>query len=131
MANRPRPLSPHLQVYRWQVQMVVSIINRVTGFVIGLGSLLIAYGLVALAYGPERWDDFMSVVGSPVGFIILFGSTWALAFHLLGGLRHLAQDTGYGMEKISIIRGSWATIIGSLLLTALVWIVAMLQEGGA
>lgn len=111
--------------------MVVSIVNRVTGVVIGFGSLLFAYGLVALAYGPERWEGFMSAVRSPLGFIVLFGSTWALAFHLLGGLRHLAQDTGSGMQIQSVIRSSWGTIVGSLLLTALVWIFAMVQGGAA
>lgn len=131
MANRPRPLSPHLQIYRWQVQMVVSILNRATGFVLALGSLLFTYGLVALAAGAESWSDFAGFARSPLGFVILFGWTWSLAFHTLGGLRHLAQDAGYGMKIESVIRSSWFAIIGSLLVTALVWVVAMLQWGEA
>jgi succinate dehydrogenase / fumarate reductase cytochrome b subunit len=131
MANRPRPLSPHLQVYRWQVQMVVSILNRATGVVLALGSLLFAYGLVALASGAERWNDFTEFARSPIGFLILFGWTWSLAFHTLAGLRHLAQDLGYGMKIESVIRSSWFAVIGSLLLTALVWVIAMMREGGA
>jgi succinate dehydrogenase / fumarate reductase cytochrome b subunit len=131
MANRPRPLSPHLQVYRWQVQMVTSILNRATGVVLALGSLLFAYGLVALAAGAERWGDFVDFMRSPIGFLILFGWTWSLALHTLAGLRHLAQDAGYGMKIESVIRSSWFAIIGSLLLTALVWVIAMLQGRGA
>ncbi|CAA9308197.1 MAG: Succinate dehydrogenase cytochrome b-556 subunit [uncultured Lysobacter sp.] len=131
MANRPRPLSPHLQIYRWQIQMVVSIINRVTGVILAAGSLLFAYGLVALAAGPERWNDFVGLARSPLGFLILFGWTWALAFHALGGLRHLAQDVGYGFRIEDVIRSSWMTVIGSMLLTALVWVIAMMKWGNA
>ncbi|HEY4556068.1 MAG TPA: succinate dehydrogenase, cytochrome b556 subunit [Lysobacter sp.] len=131
MANRPRPLSPHLQVYRWQIQMVVSILNRVTGVILAAGSLLFAYGLVALAAGAEPWARFVELARSPLGFVVLFGWTWALAFHTLGGLRHLWQDTGRGFPIASVIRSSWMTVIGSLLLTALVWVVAIMQGNNA
>lgn len=131
MAHRPRPLSPHLQVYRWQVQMVVSILTRITGVVAGFAALLFTAGLVALASGDAAWRDFVELVRSPLGFIVLFGWTWSLAFHSIAGVRHLMQDAGVGMKIESVIRSSWVTIIGSLLVTALVWVLAMAQEGGA
>jgi succinate dehydrogenase / fumarate reductase, cytochrome b subunit len=131
MAHRPRPLSPHLQVYRWQVQMVVSILTRITGVVAGFAALLFTAGLVALAAGESAWLEFVELARSPLGFIVLFGWTWALAFHSIAGVRHLMQDAGVGMKIESVIRSSWVTIIGSLLVTALVWVLAMAQEGGA
>lgn len=131
MAYRDRPLSPHLQVYRWQVQMVGSILHRATGIILSVGSLLIAWGLVALAAGPEAWGRFTGFARSPLGFVILFGWTWALAFHLLAGLRHLAQDAGALCEPRSLVTSSWVAVIGSLVLTALVWIVAIMMWRGA
>lgn len=131
MANRPRPLSPHLQIYRWQIQMVVSILNRMTGVILAAGSLLFAYGLVALAGGAEPWARFVELARSPLGFVILFGWTWALAFHTLAGLRHLWQDTGRGYPISSVILSSWMSVVGSLLLTALVWIIAIMQGNNA
>jgi len=131
MANRERPLSPHLQVYRWQVQMVTSIIHRATGVILVIGSLLVAWGLIALAGGPESWARFAGLARSGFGFLILFGWSCALAYHLLNGVRHLVQDAGYGYKVESFIRSSWISVVGSLVLTALVWLVAVLQRGGA
>lgn len=131
MAYRERPLSPHLQVYRWQVQMVSSILHRATGIILSLGSLLIAWGLVALASGEEAWSTFTGFARSPLGFLILFGWTWALAFHLLSGIRHLLQDVGAGVSVPAFVRSAWISIVGSLVLTALVWVVAMMQWGNA
>ena len=131
MANPQRPLSPHLQVYRWQVQMVTSILHRVTGMVLAAGSLMIAWGLVALAAGPGPWAGFTGFARSAIGFLILFGWSWALAYHLLNGIRHLVQDAGYAYPIQAFVRNSWISIFGSLVLTALVWVVAMMQRGGA
>ena len=131
MAYRERPLSPHLQVYRWQVQMVSSILHRATGVILSLGSLLVAWGLVALAAGAENWSHFAHAARSPLGFLILFGWTWALAFHLLSGIRHLSQDMGVGTSVPAFVKSAWTAIIGSLVLTAIVWILAMQKWGGA
>jgi len=131
MANRPRPLSPHLQVYRWQVQMVTSILNRATGVALTFGSLLLVWALIALASGPENWAVFARFARSPLGFLILFGWSWSLAFHLLAGLRHLVQDLGHQYKIEEFVRNSWLSVIGSLLLTALVWVAAMSQWGHA
>lgn len=126
-----RPLSPHLQVYRWQIQMVTSILNRATGIILSLGSLLIVWALLALASGPESWARFSGFAGSGLGFVILFGWTWALSFHLLGGLRHLMHDVGLAMRVQSFVLWGWVSVIGSLVLTALIWLAAMLLRGQA
>ena len=130
MANRARPLSPHLQVYRWQVQMVTSILHRATGVVLTLGGLLLAWGLIALAAGEASWNDFIRFARSPVGFLILFGWTWAFAYHLLNGIRHLVQDMGRAVRIEQFVMTSWVAVIGSLVLTALVWLAAIMQRGG-
>lgn len=131
MANRERPLSPHLQVYRWQVQMVTSILHRATGVVLSLGNLLIVCGLLSLAADPESWAHFTAFTRSVLGFLIMFGWSWAMAFHLINGIRHLVQDAGLGYRIESFIRSSWISVIGSLVLTALIWMAAMTQGGGA
>lgn len=131
MAYRERPLSPHLQVYRWQVQMVSSILHRASGVILSLGSLLIAWGLVALASGAGAWGDFTGFARSPLGFLILFGWSWALAFHLLSGIRHLLQDVGAGVAVPAFVKSAWIAIVGSLVLTAIVWVLAMMKWGGA
>ena len=128
---RERPLSPHLQVYRWQVQMVTSILHRATGIALAVGLLGMVWGLLALAAGPERWTAFADCAGSLPGRIVLFGFSWALAYHLLNGIRHLVQDAGYGYKVESFIRSSWISVFASLAITALIWIVAMMQRGGA
>ena len=130
-SGSPRPLSPHLQVYSWQVQMVTSIIHRATGIVLTLGSLLIAWALVALAAGPEEWADFSDCIRSPLGFLVMFGWSWSLAFHLVNGVRHLAQDAGYAFDIKGFILNSWISVFGSLLLTAILWLLAMQQWGNA
>ena len=129
--SRERPLSPHLQVYSWQVQMVTSILHRATGVILVLGSLLVVWALLALAGGPQPWAEFSRVTRSPLGFLVLFGWSWALAFHLINGIRHLAQDAGLGYKVETFIRSSWTSVIGSLVLTALIWLLAMAQRGGA
>ena len=131
MANRERPLSPHLQVYRWQVQMVTSILHRATGVVLALGSLLIAWGLIALAAGPESWAGFTACARSALGFLVLFGWSWALAFHLINGIRHLVQDAGYAYKIETFVRNGWISVWGSLAVTCLIWVLAMMQRGGA
>ncbi|HEY5782561.1 MAG TPA: succinate dehydrogenase, cytochrome b556 subunit [Lysobacter sp.] len=131
MANRERPLSPHLQVYSWQVQMVTSILHRGTGVVLSIGNLLIVCGLLSLAAGPETWAHFTAFTRSAFGFLIMFGWSWSMAFHLINGIRHLVQDAGLGYRIESFVRSSWISVIGSLVLTALIWMAAMTQGGGA
>lgn len=130
MADTRRPLSPHLQIYKWQVQMVTSILHRATGIALAVGTLVILWGLLSLAAGADAFEQFKSVVGNPVGLILLFGWTWALFYHLSNGIRHLVQDTGAGYQIPQFVRSSWASIIVSLILTVLVW-GYVLTTGGA
>jgi succinate dehydrogenase / fumarate reductase cytochrome b subunit len=131
MANRERPLSPHLQVYRWQIQMVTSILHRATGMILTIGSLLIAAALVALASGPEAWAMVTACATSLFGFLILFGWSWSLAYHLVNGIRHLVQDAGYAYKIQTFVRNGWISVFGSLAITALIWVLAMMQRGAA
>ena len=131
MSTRERPLSPHLQVYRWQVQMVTSILHRATGIVLAVGLIGLVWGLLALAAGPERWAAFAACAGSPFGKIVLLGFSWALAFHLINGIRHLVQDAGQGYAIPEFVRSSWLSIIGSFVLVALVWGVVLAHGGQA
>lgn len=126
-----RPLSPHLQVYRWQIQMVTSILHRASGVVLTLGSFLIVWALLSLAAGPEAWVEFTRFARSGFGFLILFGWSWALAFHLINGIKHLVQDAGWAYRIESFVMNGWIAVVGSLALTALIWLAAMMQRGGA
>ena len=129
MADTRRPLSPHLQVYKWQVQMVTSILHRATGIALAVGTLLVLWGLVSLAGGEESFSQFRTCIGSPIGLVLLFGWSWSLFYHLCNGIRHLVQDAGAGYAIPQFVRSSWLSIVGSLVLTVLVW--AFVFTGGA
>lgn len=124
-----RPLSPHLQVYRPLINMVMSIIHRITGVALYFGTLLLAWWLTAAAAGPQYFGYVSAIFGSLPGRIVLFGYTWALMHHMLGGLRHFLWDTGRGYDLKMIDRLSWGTLIGSLVLTGLIWF-SRLSGGG-
>ena len=128
---RERPLSPHLQVYAPQVQMMSSIIHRITGVILAFGGLAVVYALVALAAGPERWEAFAACAGSVLGKLVMFGFSWALAYHLINGVRHLVQDAGHGFEIKDFIRNSWMSLIGSVVLVILVWAIVLMKWGQA
>lgn len=120
-ATRARPLSPHLTIYRWPITMTVSILHRITGGALYFGTLLIVWWLVAAATSESAFASAQSVLGSWIGLLVLFGFTWALYQHLLGGIRHLIWDTGYGLEKHVSSALAWATLAGSLVLTLATW----------
>lgn len=130
MADTSRPLSPHLQIYKWQVQMLTSILHRATGIVLAIGSLIVLWGLLALAGGSGAFAQFASCVGSPLGLVVMFGWTWAFSYHLCNGIRHLVQDAGAGYAIAQFVRSSWLSIVGSLVITLLVW-AFVLTSGGA
>ena len=124
-AKASRPLSPHLQIYRWPITMTMSILHRATGIAPYGATLLLAGWLIAAAAGPGPFEFANAVFGSWIGRIVLFGYTWALLHHLLGGLRHFVWDVGAGFSKSARDNLAWANIIGSAVLTILVWIVAL------
>jgi len=129
MATRQRPLSPHLQVYRWQIQMATSILHRATGIILSLGALLIAAAIIGVAAGPDAWAWISAQSGAWYGLVFLFLWTWAFMYHLLNGVRHLWQDAGMGYAIDSFVRNGWIVSIGSLLLTLLVWGVVYAKGG--
>jgi succinate dehydrogenase / fumarate reductase cytochrome b subunit len=120
-----------MQVYRWQVQMVSSILHRATGIALAFGSLLVIYGLVQLAAGEDSFNRFKSIIGSPVGMLLLIGWSWALFYHLCNGIRHLIQDAGAGYAIAQFVRSSWLSVAGSIVLTVLVWAYVLMAGGAA
>ncbi|MGN6304703.1 MAG: succinate dehydrogenase, cytochrome b556 subunit [Mesorhizobium sp.] len=120
---RERPLSPHLTVYRWPITMTMSILHRITGGALYVGTLLVAWWLTAAATSESYFAFVDGIVHSWFGLLVLFGFTWAMFHHLLGGIRHFIWDTGAGLEKHTASKLGWATIIGSVLLTLAVWAV--------
>lgn len=129
-ATRQRPLSPHLSIYRPAITMTTSILHRITGGALYFGTLLVAWWLIAAATSEEHFNFVSWLYGSWFGLIILFGYTWVLMLHLLGGIRHLIWDTGVGLEKRTASKIAWATVIGSIALTVLVWIAGYAARGG-
>ena len=121
-----RPLSPHLQIYRPMLTMMMSIIHRLTGVTLYLGTLLAAGWLVATAAGADAYALYQSVAGSLFGRIVLIGFTWALLHHMLGGIRHLIWDAGYGFELPRVEWLARATLTCSVLGTVLIWSLACL-----
>ena len=116
-----RPLSPHLQVYRPLINMVMSILHRITGVALYFGSLLLAWWLIALASGPQYFGFVNDLFSSIIGQVILFGYTWAIVHHMLGGIRHFIWDTARGFEIGTVNLLSWLTIIGSVVITLAIW----------
>lgn len=118
-----RPLSPHLQIYRWTLTMALSILHRLTGAALYLGAILFVWWLVAAALGPRSFELAQGFYGSWFGRLVLFGFSWALIHHMLGGIRHLVWDTGRGLDLPTVHWTSRAVIAGSLGLTLVVWII--------
>ena len=112
-----RPLSPHISIYRPQVNSITSIINRITGVAMTLAAVLIVWWLLAAATGTAYFDFVNGLLTSWLGLLIMFGSLWALWFHFLGGIRHLVMDFGKGYELKSVDFWGWAIIVLSFVLT--------------
>ena len=126
MANGvSRPLSPHIQIYRPQITSVLSITHRATGIALSVGTLLLVWWLLAAANGPEAFSHVSAFVKSWFGILLLLGWTWSLFYHLLAGLRHLVWDAGYALELPQVELGGWIVVGGSIGLTILAWIVAL------
>jgi succinate dehydrogenase / fumarate reductase cytochrome b subunit len=131
MAEAPtRPLSPHIQIYKWTLPFLMSGFHRVTGAVLYFGFMLVAWWLIAAASGPSAYANVQWFFGTFIGRLVLFGYTWALIHHTLGGIRHLIWDTGRGFSLPDIKMLARATIVGSIILTLLVWVIGYLVLGG-
>lgn len=123
------PTSPHLQVWRWTVTLFVSITHRMTGMALYSGTILLTVWLAAAATGPEAFAAVQGIYTSPLGLIIMAGYSWALFFHLLNGIRHLAWDAGYGFSIPAAKGTAWGVVAGSLILTIAIWGIALLTGG--
>lgn len=134
-----RPLSPHLGIYRWRVNMLQSTLHRLTGLFLCLGALLVAWGLIAAATGEQAWSIFTEFSGSWFGVLLLLLWTWSLLFHLCNGIQHLLRDMGMNFGPPTRDRthnpvywsSGWIVISVSVALTALVWIILALRLGGS
>lgn len=126
---RERPLSPHLQIYKWPVTMGTSIIHRITGVGLTLGTLLLGWWLIAAALGPEAYGQFQTLAGHWFGRFVLFGFTVSLVYHALNGVRHLFWDFGYGFKVPTANMTGIATYIATLVLTVLIWAAAYAAKG--
>jgi len=118
-----RPLSPHLQVYRWTIPMALSILHRATGAALYAGTLLLVWWVAAAAAGPDAYANAQLVVGSIYGRFVLFCFSLALVFHLLNGIRHLVWDTGRGFAVPTAKASGWLVLILTLVLTLAAWFV--------
>lgn len=118
-----RPLSPHLQIYRPQLTSITSILTRLTGNGLIVGTLLVVWWLLAAATGPEQFATADAVLQSWFGKLVLTGSLWAVWYHYLAGIRHLIFDAGRGLDIPTAERLGWGVIIGSVLLTVLTFFV--------
>jgi succinate dehydrogenase / fumarate reductase cytochrome b subunit len=130
MSSQGRPLSPHLQVYRPQITSVMSILHRLTGIALAVGTLLLVWWLVAAAAGPDSFATAQGFIGSVLGRILLFGWSWALFYHLCNGIRHLAWDAGWGFELKTVYRSGWIAVAASAGLTLIAWVFGYIMLGG-
>ena len=128
MAKRPRPLAPNIQIYRPQLTSVLSIVNRITGVLLSVCAVVLVIWLIAAATGEAYFDWVSWFFGTLVGRLILFGYTWALMHHMLGGLRHFMWDMGRGYEKHFSTRLALLTPVVSVALTVLIWIAGYLAR---
>jgi len=120
-----RPLSPHMQIYRWPLSMVLSISHRVSGVALSAGTVLLAWWLVAAAMSEAAFATVQSFIASPVGLVVLVGWTLALFFHLLSGIRHLVWDAGFAFDRPWYNLSGWVVVVATVAATAASWLVGL------
>ena len=124
MSTTSRPISPHLQIYRWQLTMALSISHRATGIALSVGTLVLVWWLMAAATGPGAYAAFQGFIGSWFGLLLLFGWSFSLFFHLCTGIRHLVWDSGRALDIPSVYATGYAALAGSVVLTIVAWVAA-------
>lgn len=127
MMSDPRPLSPHLQIYRWQLTSVMSILHRASGIALAVGTILLVSWLGAASDGPGPYAALQHFLGSWLGLLLLFGWSVALFYHLCNGIRHLVWDTGRGLELRSVYAGGWIVLAATAGLTIVAWVAGVAQ----
>ncbi len=129
MPSDQRPLSPHLQVYRWQLTAVLSILHRLTGVALAAGTFYLAWWLIAAAAGPVAFAGVQGFVFSILGRLMFFGWSFALFYHLCNGIRHLAWDVGWGYELPTVYRSGWVVVVAAIALTIASWVAGYAARG--
>ena len=124
-----RPLSPHLQIYRWPLAMVISILHRITGAALGVGALLMVGALLSIAAGPGAYEVLVTYISTALGQVFLILWTLALFLHLFNGVRHLVFDAGFGFGIDATRISGIVVLAATILFTAAVWLVAWLNHG--
>ncbi len=118
MQGDTRPLSPHLQIYRWQITMALSSMHRITGLLLSAGALALAVWLIALASGSEAYGDLRAIYAAPWFKVLLLGWGYCFFFHLANGIRHLVWDVGRGFERSEIAASGWTVVAAAVIATA-------------
>jgi succinate dehydrogenase / fumarate reductase, cytochrome b subunit len=121
MSHVNRPLSPHLQVYKPMLSMMMSITHRITGVALFFGMILLVWWLFAASHSDAYFEFVQGFFGHWFGRLVMFGFTWALIHHMLGGIRHFIWDAGKGFDLETVEKLVKANLIGSVVLTVLVW----------
>ena len=125
MATRERPLSPHLQVYRWQITMTMSILHRATGIALAVGAFFFAWWVLMLSMGGDAADTAMACAQSPFGLLLAAGFSLSFVFHLLNGIRHLLWDTGHGYDIPTVYKTGYTVFVLTVVITAAIWFLAL------
>ena len=131
MAQVERPLSPHLQIYKPQISSVLSILHRLTGIGLAVGTLLLTWWLTAAAYGAAAFTHAQGFMASWVGQLLLLGFTFAFFYHLSNGIRHMFWDIGKGFAVETMNKTGWLVVIATVVFTALTWFLGMTMGGSA
>jgi succinate dehydrogenase / fumarate reductase cytochrome b subunit len=118
---RERPLSPHMEIWRWHITMLSSILHRATGVALYVGALIAAYWALALASGPVGYENFLALIGSPLGKLVLFGLTVSIFYHLANGVRHLFWDSGEGFTPATANLTAAAAITFAVVVSVFIW----------
>ena len=129
MAQAKRPVSPHLQVYRWSVTMASSILHRASGVALGVGTVALAWWLIAAASSDEAYQLAQLYLGSPLGRLVMLGFVWALVYHAMNGVRHLVWDMGHGFELKTAQFSGWLVFIASAASTAAIAVTMLVMRG--
>ena len=129
MARVSRPLAPHVGIYRWQLTSVLSILHRVSGMVLGVGTLLLTWWLIAAVEGPEAFARMQGIMSSWLGRLVLLAFSLALFYHLCNGIRHLFWDFGYGFELRTVYRSGRTVVAATVVLTLLSWLIGYAVRG--
>jgi succinate dehydrogenase / fumarate reductase cytochrome b subunit len=122
MSNTERPLSPHLSIYRWPITMTLSILHRITGLALAVGSIALAYWLLAVAAGGADYQQAATLMASTFGRLCLIAWSFAFFLHLANGVRHLFWDVGRGFEIKQANASAWFVLVFAVLMTAIFWV---------